>query len=86
MEQPEDIAYIPHLRHRHNCSVIESAKAGKPIQVLIVPDDDQRDEVAKVAEAVLEGDLFYIRMPDGIRWPFPYQDLLTLIEQHKPPA
>ncbi len=80
----EDIVYVPYLRHRHNCAAIESAKQGKPFEMLIVPEDDQRNEVARGARAVLRGDDLFIRMPDGVDNRFPYQDLLAWIKKEKP--
>ena len=80
----EDIVYVPHLRHRHNCSVIERANEGKPFEMLIVPENDQRNVVARGARAVLRGDDLIIRMPDGVDDRFPYQDLLAWIKKESP--
>jgi len=79
--QDEEIVYVPHVRHRHNCSVIKSAQEGKPFDILIVPENDQRNEVARSARAVLRGDNLIIRMPDGVDDFLPYQDLLARIER-----
>jgi hypothetical protein len=77
----KEIVYVPHMRHRHNCSVIKSAQEGKPFDMLIVPENDQRNEVARSARAVLRGDKLIIRMPDGVDDFLPYQDLLARIER-----
>jgi len=77
----EEIVYVPHVRHRHNYSVIKSAQEGKPFDILIVPEKDQRNEVARSARAVLRGDKLIIRMPDGVDDFLPYQDLLARIER-----
>jgi hypothetical protein len=79
--QDEEIVYVPHVRHRHNCSVIKSAQEGKPFDILIVPENDQRNEVARSARAVLRGDNLIIRMPDGVDDFLPYEDLLARIER-----
>jgi hypothetical protein len=80
----EEISYVPHVRHRHNGSVIENAKEGKPFEILIVPENDQRNVVARTTRAVLRGDNLIIRMPDGVDTLYPYQDLLDWIKKEKP--
>jgi hypothetical protein len=80
----EEISYVPHVRHRHNCSVIGQAKEGKPFEILIVPENDQRNVVARITRAVLRGDDLTIRMPDGVDSSLPYQDLLARMEREKP--
>lgn len=58
--------YVLHLEHQHNCSVIESVKAGQEIDVLVVPENNrQAQPVITKARRSQDGKDFIVTMPDG---------------------
>lgn len=82
----ERTAYVVHLKDRSNCSRIESAKPGKDIPILVVPENDvDAPPLPAIGRLSNDKTLFSIVVkspPDEHVWD--YQWLLEAIHNRKP--
>ena len=70
------IAYVLALKHRHNCSAIESFQPGQEAAVLVVPENDQTTQLVTArARRSQDGTYFIVTMPDGEETKWGYASL-----------
>ena len=82
----EPIAYVLALKDRLNCSVIESFKPGQEMDVLVVPDNNEKGQPIRAkGRSSQDGEDFTFTMPDGETGSWNYTRLTTLaIPKYKP--